>query len=75
MLKSYIYLLWCYFRTVSEFSCLAKLAKPYPVFGPSYLPQNPNLLHCRQNGAHQVAITIYWARLLAAFTLNHLLCL
>ena len=40
------YLLWAYFLTVSEFSCLAMLAKPYLVSGATYLPQTPNQLHC-----------------------------
>ena len=31
ILKCFTYLLWCYFLADSEFSCLAKLAKPYPV--------------------------------------------
>ena len=29
-------LLWAYLLTDSEFSCLAMLAKPYPVSGPTY---------------------------------------
>ena len=32
-----VYFLWSYFVTISEFSCMAKLAKPEPVSGPTYL--------------------------------------
>ena len=31
--------------TDSEFSCLAKLAKPFPVSGPTPMPQIPNQLY------------------------------
>ena len=31
--------MWFYFLTVCEFTCLAKLAKPYPVSCPTYLPR------------------------------------
>ena len=48
-----------YSVTVSVFSYLAKLANPYPVSGPTYVLQIPNLLHCIQNSALQVLITIY----------------
>ena len=41
----------------SKSSCLAKVAKPYPVSGPTYLPQIPNRLHCTQKSAHQVLIS------------------
>ena len=37
MLKSFIYPFWSYSVTVSKFSCLAKVAKPYPIDGPAYL--------------------------------------
>ena len=40
------YLLWADFLTDSEFSCVAMLAKPYPVSGPTHLPRIPNTLHC-----------------------------
>ena len=33
------YLLWAYVLTDSEFSCLAMLAKPYTVSGPTYIPR------------------------------------
>ena len=39
ILKCFYYLLWFYFLTDSEFSWLAKLAKPYPVSGPTPMPQ------------------------------------
>ena len=61
---------WSYFVTDSEFNCLAKLAKPYPVSGPTYVPHIPNQLHCIQTSAHEVLITIYWARLLLVVTLK-----
>ena len=32
------YLLWAYFVTDSEYSCLAMLTKPYPMSGPTYMP-------------------------------------
>ena len=61
ILNSCIYLLWFYFVTDSEFSCLATLAKPYPVFGPTYLPGIHDPLHSTQNSAHQVLSAIYLA--------------
>ena len=45
--------------TDSEFSCLAMLAKPYPVSGPTPLPQIPNQIHCVQKSAHEVLGTIF----------------
>ena len=42
--------------TDSEFSCLAKLAKPYPMYSPTYLPQVLNQLHSSQNCAYEVCI-------------------
>ena len=66
----FMYLMWTYFLPHSEFSCMAKLAKPYPVSGPAYMTQIPNLHHCVQNCVHEVLITIYWARLLSMFTLK-----
>ena len=58
ILNCFYHLLWFYFLTDSEFSCLAMLAKPYPVFGPTPLPQIPNQLHCVQKSAHEVLGTI-----------------
>ena len=45
ILNCFSYLLWAYFFTYSEFSCLAMLAKPYSMCGPTYMLQIPNLLH------------------------------
>ena len=59
--------MWFYFLTDSEFSCLAKLAKPYPVFGPAYMPQIPNQLHCIPNCAHEVLITILLGQTVVSF--------
>ena len=51
-LPTYLYhLLWFYFFTDSEFRCLAMRAKPYPVSGPTPLPQIPNQLHFIQKSA------------------------
>ena len=36
--------MWFYFITDFEFSCLATLAKPYPLSDPTYMPHIPNLL-------------------------------
>ena len=54
ILNGFYHLLWFYFLTVSEFSCLALLAKPYPVSGLTPLPQIPNQLHFIQKSAHEV---------------------
>ena len=54
ILKSFYYLLWFYVLTDPEFSCLAKLAKPYLVSGSPPMPQIPNLLQCNQKSAHEV---------------------
>ena len=62
--------MWFYFITDSEFSCLAKLAKPYPVSGPTYMPQIPNLLNYIPNFALEVLIIVFWARLMSVFTLK-----
>ena len=59
ILKGCIYLLWSHGANVSEFSCLTKRPKPYPVCGPTYLPQIHNKLHCNQKTAHRVLITTY----------------
>ena len=52
------HLLWFYFLTDSEFSCLAMLAKQYPLSSPTPMPQIPNQLHCIQKSAHEVFGTI-----------------
>ena len=54
----FYHLLWVYGLTDSEFSCLAMLAKPYPVSDPTPLPQIPNQLRCIQKSAHEVLGTI-----------------
>ena len=54
ILSFFYHLLWVYFLTVSEFSCLAMLAKPYPVSGVTHMPQIPNQLHFIQKTAHEV---------------------
>ena len=45
---------WVSFLTASEFSCLAMLATPYPVWGPTPMPQIPDQLPCIQKSAHEV---------------------
>ena len=67
ILNGFTYLLWAYFLIDSEFSCLAMLAKAYPVSGPTYMPQIPSLLHCMSEGAHEVLETISEARLMSVF--------
>ena len=54
ILNCFYHLLWFYFLTDSEFSCLAMLAKPYPVSHPTSLPKIPNQLHCIQKSANEV---------------------
>ena len=51
ILNRFYQLLWLYFVTVSE---LSYLAKPYPVFGLTPMPQIPNQLHFIQMSAHEV---------------------
>ena len=63
-------LLWAYVLTNSEFSCLAMLAKPYPVSGPPYMPQIRNQLHCMSRGAHEVLETILVVRHMSAFCIK-----
>ena len=58
ILNCFDHLLWFYFLTVSELSCLAMLARPYPLSCPIPLPQIPNQLHCVQKSAHEVLGTI-----------------
>ena len=57
--------------THSEFSCLAQVAKPYPVSDPTYLPKILNLLHCISNCAHEMLITILRSRLLKLYLCDH----
>ena len=51
ILKTFYYLLWFQFVTVSEFRCLAK---SFPVSGLTPMPQIPNQLHFIQKSAHDV---------------------
>ena len=62
MLNCFTYLLWAYVLTDSEFSCLAMLAKPCTVSGPTYMHQIPDLLHGMSKGAHEVLETVSQAR-------------
>ena len=62
ILKCFYLSLRFYFVTNSEFSCLAKLAKPYPVSDLTCLPQIPNQHHCIPQGAHEVLKTTSEAR-------------
>ena len=48
ILNCLYHLLWLYVLTDSEFSCLAMLAKPYPVSDPTPLPLIPSQLYCVQ---------------------------
>ena len=52
--KLFYHFFWLYVLTVSEFSCLPMLAKPYPVSPLAHMPQNPNKLHFIQKSAHEV---------------------
>ena len=52
-LNCFYHLLWVYLLTVSEFSCLAMLAKPYAVSGLTHMLQIPNQLHFIQKSAHE----------------------
>ena len=54
ILNCFYHFLWLYFLTVSEFSCLAMITKPYPVSGLTHVPQIPNQLHFIQTSAHEV---------------------
>ena len=51
ILNWFYHLLWFYFLTVSEFSCLAT---SYSVRGLTLLPHIPNQLHFIQKSAHEV---------------------
>ena len=54
ILNCFYHLLWFYLLTDTQFSCLAMLAKPYPVSGLTPLPQIPKQLHFIQKSAHEV---------------------
>ena len=68
ILKCFTTILWFYFLADSQISCLAKLAKPYPVSSPIYFPQGPNQLHCISHSGYEVLVTIPGARLMPVFT-------
>ena len=68
ILNCFAYLLWCYFFNDSEFSSLAKLARPYLASGPTFMPLIPNQLHCISMCAHEVLESILGARLMSVFT-------
>ena len=60
----------CVEKTDSEFSILAKLAKPYRVSGPAYLTLVPNKLHCISICAHEGLGSILGARPMPVFTVK-----
>ena len=70
ILSCFSYLLWAHFLTDSEFSCLAMLAKPYPVSGPTYMSQIANLLRCMSKGAHEVLGTVFEATRMSLFNIK-----
>ena len=70
ILNCFSYLLWAYVLTDAEFSCLAMLAKPYPVSDPTYLPQIPNELHRMSKCANEVPGTMLVARLMSVFCIK-----
>ena len=70
ILSCFYHLLWFYVLSDSELGCLAMLARPYPVSGPTYLPQIPHLLHCMSRGAHEVLGTILLACLMSVFMIK-----
>ena len=64
ILNCFYHLLWFYFLTVSEFSCLAK---SYSVSGLTPLPHIPNQLHFIQTSAR--VLEANWdARVMPVFT-------
>ena len=68
ILNWFYHLLWFYILTDSELSCLAMLAKPYPVSGPRPLPQISNKLHFIQKSAHEVLGAVLEAIVMPVFT-------
>ena len=58
ILNCFYHVLWFCVLTDSEFSCLAMLAKLYPMPGVTPLDQTPNQLHHVQQSAHEVLGTI-----------------
>ena len=65
ILNCFYHLLWFYFLTVSEFSCLAK---SYSVSGLTPMPHIPNQLHFIQKSAHEVLDANLEARVRPVFT-------
>ena len=65
ILNCFYHLLWFYFLTVSEFSCLAK---SYSVSGLPPLTHIPNQLHFIQKSAHEVLDANLKARVRPFFT-------
>ena len=63
MLNCFSLVLWAYLLTDSEFSCLAMLAKPYPLSGPTPMPLLPHQLRRIQISALEVIGAILEARL------------
>ena len=70
ILNCFFCLPWAHVFTDSEFSCLAMLAKPYPVSGRAYLSEISNQLHCTSKGAHEVLGPIFEARLMSVCTIE-----
>ena len=64
MLNCLYHLLWFYFLTVSEFSCLAK---SYSVSGLTPMPHIPNQHRFTQKSAHEVLDAIFEARVSPGF--------
>ena len=70
IINCFYHLLSSYLLSDPESSCLAMLTKPYPVSGPTYLPQISNQLHCMSKGAHEVLGTISLARPMSVFIIK-----
>ena len=68
ILNCFYHLMWFYGLTDSEFTCLAMLAKPYPVSAPTPMPHIPNELPYIQKSAHEVLGTILGTRVMSIFT-------
>ena len=59
ILNCFYHLLGHCVLSVSEFSCLAMLAKPYPASGLAHMPQIPNELHFSQTIAPESLMLIW----------------
>ena len=64
ILNCFYHLLWVYFLTVSEFSCLAK---SYSVSGLTPMPHIPNQHHYTHKSPHEVPDAILEARVSPVF--------